>query len=80
MNSRFRTFRRLVILASIAPGCGPSTPALPPGPVNPTAVTDRRIRFKQEYKQAIGKDGRVRMNPGLMKKYQQSAKTETAKP
>jgi hypothetical protein len=72
LNFRRWAFSCLMISAPLASGCGPSAPALPPGPINPTAVSDRRIRFKEEYKQVLGKDGRVRMNPALLRKYQQS--------
>jgi hypothetical protein len=63
VNRTFRALAGLVALVAIGPGCGPnSAPPTEPGqPVQAGANT--RIPFKEEYKQMIGKDGKMLWKP-----------------
>jgi len=57
----------LVIVLGFASGCGSSTPA--PAPGQPAIVSgNSRIKFKDEYKQMIGKDGKMLFKPSESKK------------
>jgi hypothetical protein len=76
LEMRLRSLLGLVLLASVPLACDSSPPV--PKNVNPTAITDRRIKFKEEYKEALGKNGQLIKKPGLMKKYRQS--TGASKP
>jgi hypothetical protein len=61
-------FRRaligIIIVMSVGSGCGSNSP---PDPAAPTAGPNRRIKLKDEYKQAVDKDGHMIMKPGMKK-------------
>jgi hypothetical protein len=58
----------VAMLISFVPGCGSdAAPELPgPGRLG-EAGPNRRLKLKDEYKQAIGKDGRLILKPGMKK-------------
>jgi hypothetical protein len=55
----------LVVLMGLGSGCG-REPDVPASNVDLSKVGgNARLQFKEEYKQMIGKDGRVLMKPGM---------------
>lgn len=68
-----------LLLAHAASGCGTSEPVPDPKTTTPTAITDYRLHFKEEYRKAIGKNGRLAITPEMMKKYQ-AKKAQSARP
>ena len=56
------------ILVSICSGCGESAPEASPPPGAPVeAGPNRRFKIKEEYKQALDKDGHLILKPGMKK-------------
>jgi hypothetical protein len=55
----------LVVLMGLGSGCGSGSEA-PASKVDLSKVGgNSRLQFKEEYKQMIGKDGKVLMKPGM---------------
>jgi hypothetical protein len=54
----------ITILMSVGSGCGSDSP---PDAATQTAGPNRRIKLKDEYKQAVDKDGHMIMKPGMKK-------------
>jgi hypothetical protein len=56
----------LTLLCTIGPGCGSqsSSETTAPGQLG-EAGPNQRLRLKEEYKQAIGKDGKMILKPGM---------------
>ncbi len=59
----------LAVLACTVSGCGSSPP--PAVASSPTAITDHRLKYKEEYRQVLSKDGKIVVKPGMIKKFQQ---------
>ena len=58
----------VAMLISLVPGCGSDAAPESPGPGRlGEAGPNRRLKLKDEYKQAIGKDGRLILKPGMKK-------------
>jgi hypothetical protein len=68
VNHRLRAVIGLLVLASVAPGCGSNAvdPEAAGKPV--VAGPNNRIQFKEEYKDMIGKDGQLKWKPSQSKK------------
>jgi hypothetical protein len=63
LNRRLIAAIGSVGLACLGPGCG-STPIPEPAPgKNVQAGANTRIKFKEEYKKMIGKDGKLLFKP-----------------
>jgi hypothetical protein len=59
----------LALLALVDSGCGGSSADNPATKGNTVqAAADRRIKFKDEYKKMLGKDGKMLWNPSQSKK------------
>ena len=66
MNDRLRATIPLLALMCLLPGCGSSTPDTPTKPVTASdAGPNRRLQFKDEYKQMLGNDGQYHLKPGM---------------
>ena len=67
-----RSSRPVIVLAALVflqCGCGGSTSESELTKNNTVqAAADRRIKFKDEYKDMIGKDGKMKFNPSQSKK------------
>jgi hypothetical protein len=56
----------LVVLMGLGSGCGSGTEAPPASKVDLSKVGgNSRLQYKEEYKQMIGKDGKMLMKPGM---------------
>jgi hypothetical protein len=60
----------LALLALLGPGCGSNHVTSSPATKGDTvpAAANRRIRFKEEYKQMLGKDGKMLWTPSTTNK------------
>jgi hypothetical protein len=68
LNRCLRAAIGIVALVCLVPGCGSNTadPVAAGKPVE--AGPNSRIKFKEEYKDMIGKDGQLRWKPSESKK------------
>jgi hypothetical protein len=68
VNHRLRAAIGLLVLASFAAGCGSN--AVDPDAAGKPVVAgpNNRIKFKEEYKDMIGKDGQLKWKPSQSKK------------
>jgi hypothetical protein len=64
VNRLSRTAIVLVVAVVLGAGCGPS-PTPPPGSGNSSADAgpNNRLKYKDEYKKMIGKDGKMLFKP-----------------
>jgi hypothetical protein len=65
LNRCLRAAMGLVVLMGLGSGCG-SEPEAPASKVELSKVGgNQRLKFKDEYKNMIGKDGKFLMKPGM---------------
>lgn len=69
MKHRRQALSFLAIPALLILGCGSSGTVSDPATVNPSAVTDRRLKFKEEYRKVLDKKGQVVVKPGMYEAY-----------
>jgi hypothetical protein len=66
LNRCLRAAIGLVVVMGLGSGCGQGEPDVPASKVDFSKVGgNARLKFKEEYKQIIGKDGRVEIKPGM---------------
>jgi hypothetical protein len=65
LNRCLRAAIGLVVLMGLGSGCGSGSEAPAPKADLSKVGGNSRLQFKEEYKQMIGKDGKVLMKPGM---------------